>query len=122
MVTQRDDFRAGFFIASSGDLLDIQPGRGSFNTSIVHGFGNKKWNRQVGIRRIRAIPYISGLKTDDDELDIRVYRNTSFNILYDEVSFIVEIAKADNPIENLYISYILFTENGALFVQSYPIN
>lgn len=89
LITKRNDFRAGFFIPSSGELLKLSENANPHNISIAHTLGYKKLNLEYFAQRVRALPFISGLKTVDDDMSILIYPNISMNTKQDEIIFTV---------------------------------
>ena len=120
LVSARQDFAVGIFVAGitlairdSATILSAQSNGSSIR---VHEHLPHKLN--VSSDYLYAIPFISGLRTFDQNLNcsfVSSFFNSSLGILY--VDLMISYQKY--PLESLYISYLIFNMESDLEITSF---
>lgn len=72
IVSSRDDFRCGTFIASDSSLLEMVPTQKQKKIRLTNSVPNPLWTSPR--TKIIAYAYISGIKCEDSALNLKIFQ------------------------------------------------
>ena len=105
VITARDDFRVGLFIPDLSDILPCNSNNISTISTVISYKLIKPWSSTKKI--IFAIPFLSGIKTYDQEMNIN-FKKSSFDTNTSLMQIPLRLDQLNSTIELIMISYFVF--------------
>ena len=116
-ITARDDFRVGLFIPDLSDILPCNSNTISTISTVISYKLIKPWSSTK--KTIFVIPFLSGIKTSDREININ-FKKPSFDSITSLMQIPLSVDKLNSTIELIMISYFVIAVDSGFQLE--PIN
>ena len=116
-ITARDDFRVGLFIPDLSDILPCNSNTISTISTVISYKLIKPWSSTK--KTIFVIPFLSGIKTSDREINIK-FKKPSFDSITSLMQIPLSVDKLNSTIELIMISYFVIAVDSGFQLE--PIN